>query len=75
MAHTPRKQTFEVIVGNIGTVLRDATAAHARATMGEYIRQSKSGVGRAAGEPVTLMRVTDNDVEIYAEYIPKGYSE
>jgi hypothetical protein len=34
-----------------------------------YVRQSNSGVGRASGENVELLRVTNSDVEILDEYI------
>lgn len=43
-------KNYEVVVGNIGTV----HTGLANKWCGEYKRQSDSGVGRAAGEPVTL---------------------
>lgn len=61
----PTVTVYEVIVGNIGTVYTGRDAKIARETMQEYIRQSKSGVGRAGNEPVTLLL----NGEIFDEYV------
>ena len=48
--------TWEVIVGNIGSVYCFRNEAGARAEYAEWVATSESGRGRAAGEPVTLMK-------------------
>lgn len=55
---------YEVIVGNIGTVLRTASRNEAVKTYGDYKRISEDGYGRAGGEDVTLFE----DGEILFEY-------
>lgn len=45
---------YEVTVGNVGNVYTGASKAEALRTFKEYVRQSKSGRGRAAHEDVTL---------------------
>jgi hypothetical protein len=65
---------FQVLVGNIGHVYDGSNYMQARAVYREYIRQSESGIGRAAGESVTLF----HNGEIRAEYFPvnrKGGTE
>ena len=47
--------TYEVNVGNIGNIAC-ADEAEANETFNEYVEQSKSGRGRAAGESVILMK-------------------
>lgn len=59
------EEEYDVIVGNIGNVYSGTDEDKARATYKEYVEQSKSGVGRAGGEDVTLML---ND-EIEDEFI------
>jgi hypothetical protein len=61
--------TYEVVVGNIGTVHRGTNLRDARFHARSYVDQSKSGRGRAAEESVTVLRVTGSDVEIIDEYI------
>lgn len=51
---------YELIVGNVGTVLRTKNGALARVEYGRWRRESNARFGRASGEPVTLMR--DGDV-------------
>lgn len=46
---------YEVIVGNIGCVYRGADRSDAFNHYNAYVDLSVDGVGRAAGEPVTLM--------------------
>lgn len=46
---------YEVIVGNIGTVHSGSNKSEALKHWREYVRQSKTGTGRAGHEPVTLM--------------------
>lgn len=50
---------WQVIVGNVGTVYDGPSRRDAYATFNSYRADSKSGRGRAAGEPVTLMRGGD----------------
>lgn len=47
-------EKFQVIVGNIGTVIDTNSRREAEATYNEYVKQSESGHGRAGGESVTL---------------------
>lgn len=56
----------EVIVGNIGMVYSGTSPEQAGIAFDEYVKQSKAGVGRAAGEPVTIMA----DGSITQEYNP-----
>ena len=50
---------YEVVVGNIGTVYSGGIHAVADGTFSEYVRQSKTGYGRAGGEDVTILRNGD----------------
>lgn len=56
---------YTVIAGNIGTVCETASAREAINAYSEYRMQSDKGYGRAAGEPVTLLR----NGELVAEHI------
>lgn len=47
-------EVAEVIVGNIGTVYRGTDHGQAHADFETYVEQSRSEVGRAAGESVIL---------------------
>jgi hypothetical protein len=55
---------YQVVVGNIGTVYDGNNFMSAWAAFSAYKKQSAKGVGRAAGESVTLF---DKD-EIRHEY-------
>lgn len=56
---------YSIIIGNIGTIDCQTKNAGMK-DFADYVRQSKAGYGRAAGEPVTLF---DNDNgEIVREY-------
>ena len=59
------KHRYEVIVGNIGTVYDGGSRRLADKNYAEYVQQSKSDYGRAAGESVTLMK----DDDIAKEYV------
>ncbi len=48
--------TYQVIVGNIGTVYDGDNGFDARRTFMSYVKDSGAKYGRASGEPVTLMR-------------------
>lgn len=56
---------FYVIVGNIGTVEITGSEEKALETFNEYVDQSKTNYGRAAGESVTIFK----DGEPYKEFI------
>lgn len=56
---------YEVIVGNIGTVYSGGSSIEANQIFLEYRKDSREGIGRAAGEDVTVMC----DGEIKYEYI------
>lgn len=60
-------KTYQVIVGNIGTVHTGNNPVLARKDFGKYKRQSRDGYGRAAYEVVTLLC----DGEIEAEFRPR----
>jgi hypothetical protein len=60
---------YDVIVGNIGTVLSTGNLDEARATYKEYCDMSAAGYGRASCEPVTLM---DNGEPI-KEFTPPSF--
>lgn len=57
---------YQVIVGNIGTVIETTERETAQWTFEEYATMSRNGYGRAAGEPVTMME----NGEIILEYTP-----
>lgn len=46
---------FEVVIGNIGTVYSGTDRGEAEETFRSYVKDSKAGYGRAAGEDVTLL--------------------
>lgn len=50
-----RVEKYEVIVGNIGVVYRGTDRSDAFHRYNAYVEMSIDEVGRAAGEPVTLM--------------------
>lgn len=66
----PGEHTYRVYVGNIGAI-QCKDFQEAVDTFREYESQSKSGYGRAMGEPVYLLI----DDKIAKEYIPKESSE
>lgn len=65
------KVFYEVIVGNIGKVHEGSSRAAALKAYNTYVRQSKSGYGRASGEQVSLWK----DNEPIKEYYGSGMSE
>ena len=46
---------YQIIVGNVGTAYDGDDGAAADAIFREYVRASCDGIGRAAGESVTMM--------------------
>lgn len=50
------KNTYEIIVDNIGTVHTGHSRDAASRAYHEYVRISKQGYGRGAGESVTWMK-------------------
>lgn len=59
---------YEVIVGNAGTVYKGDNERDALLNARLYVDQSKANRGRAAGEPVTVLK----DGEIVEHYEPPG---
>lgn len=55
---------YELLVGNVGSVLITDDSKEAEDLYDEYVTLSKDHAGRAAGEPVTLFR----DGEPWREY-------
>ena len=55
---------FEVVVGNLGTVLKTTSPVEARKTFDAYVASSKLDYARESGEDVYLMR----DGEVFDEY-------
>jgi len=62
------KPYWSVVVGNIGTVFVGQNGKLAREVWASYTNASKKGIGRGAGEPVTLFC----EEEIHTEYCPGG---
>lgn len=60
-----KRKFYDVSVGNIGYVRLDTTRKDAYATYREYVRQSKSNLGRAGGEDVTIMSGGEPIKEFY----------
>jgi hypothetical protein len=60
------KNHWELIVGNLGTVYSGTDGFHAIVDFNEYVKMSKDGYGRVAGEPVTLFK----NGEVHKEYEP-----
>ncbi len=60
--------SYSVIVGNIGMVHEGNNEAAAVAVFNHYVRQSKSGHGRAGGEEVVMWE----NGEPTREYFPPG---
>lgn len=55
---------WEVIVGNIGTVLTTENGFDAKQTYSDYKKQSESEHGRASGESVVLLKNGDIEWEL-----------
>lgn len=55
--------TYRTIVGNIGTVYDGPDASEAQEAWSHYVRQSRSGIGRASNEDVTLLVTHPNGNE------------
>ena len=66
-----KDMNYEVIVGNIGTVYSGGVHQSALNEFTIYRRKSLAGEGRAANEPVMLLR----DGEIIREYSPETKEE
>jgi hypothetical protein len=48
------KPVYEVLVGNVGTVVTTHSRREAEGVYRDYVAASRAGVGRAAGEAVAL---------------------
>ena len=64
---TKTKNYYEVIVGNIGTVYSGPNGFTANHTYSSYVKSSKSSVGRASGEDVTLIKNGDIQKEYFGK--------
>lgn len=60
-------KAFQVVVGNLGQVYDGSNYMQARAVYAEYVRQSGAGIGRAAGEPVTMFHNGDIRCEYFCK--------
>jgi len=59
------RHTYEVVVGNVGSVYSGQDMASGLRKFSDYVNASKAEVGRAGGESVTLLC----DGEIIKEYV------
>lgn len=64
--YAAEKQIYIVVVGNLGVMYSGTSLREALATYHEYVRLSKEGYGKAAGESVTMFTAN----EITHEYSP-----
>ena len=62
------KNSYQVIVGNVGCVYDGHNSKIAKSTFREYKRISKSGVGRAGHEPVYLIKNDETENEYYPKF-------
>ena len=62
---------YEIAVGNVGIVLTTSDRDEAERVFADYVRQSKEGSGRVAGEPVIVIKGS----ELYEEYNPSVRDE
>ncbi len=60
--------SHSILVGNIGEI-QAQSHAEAKRVFREYVAQSKSGCGRASGEPVTLLE-NGNPIREYFPSLP-----
>ncbi len=60
--------SYQVLVGNIGQVYKGSDYSVAIEKFKEYKKQSISNTGRACGEDVTLIELTNNNAEILNEF-------
>lgn len=56
-------KTIEVVVGNVGVIYRGHDEGEAINAFNDYVRQSRHGIGRAAGEPVAYLVNGEPDPE------------
>ena len=56
---------YEVVVGNVGTVVETEDSTAAQMVFDEYVQMSENGHGRASGESVVMLE----DGDLVAEYI------
>jgi hypothetical protein len=65
------KNTYQVIVGNIGTVYDGGDLKEAHKAFDEYEAQSENGYGRASGESVALFDGEEILREHFGTVIPE----
>lgn len=58
---------FEVFVGNVGRVYDGGSSLEASKTYAHYVKLSKAGSGRAAGESVVIMKNGEPEREFAGE--------
>lgn len=63
------KSVYEVMVGNVGTVITTTSMVRARTAYDKYVDLSRTHTGRASGEEVVLMR----NGEPIAEHMGDSY--
>ena len=61
------RDTYEVLVSNIGAVYNGADVVTAHNNFNYYVRASRVGFGRVSRESVTMLK----NGEIVKEYIPE----
>jgi len=66
---TQTNPKFEVVVGNVGIVYSGNNYMQAQCKYDRYVRASKRGDGRVAGESVTLMHNGDIRMEHAGEVV------
>lgn len=59
------KNDWQVVVGNIGTVYEGTNGFEALKTFRSYVKDSRTGYGKASGETVTMFK----NGEIHRDYI------
>lgn len=70
----PSKSSYQVIVGNVGTVYDGVDESEAEKTYNDYVELSKSGYGRAGNEDVSLMRDGEPLKEHFGRHDEEDYS-
>jgi hypothetical protein len=63
--------TYEVLVGNIGSVYRGNLLTTAKQVFDDYANSSKHRIGRSAGENVVIYQ----NGEEYLEYVGRGNND
>ena len=67
----PKTKKCEVVVGNIGSVVKNVSLTEAKNVFKEYVRDSKMNYGRSGNEEVSLFC----DGELIEDYVPEDMNE